>query len=464
MAKVYLISPPYRHIYKKMNLERIGVLQPPIGLAYIASFLKSRGHSVKLFDGMFSKKLFKEIKAHIDEFKPDFVGITVTTPQVTYALRIAEYIKTINPLVKIILGGPHASALPEETISNQNLDLVVCGEGEITMSEIIENKDLDEIKGICFRENGRAKINPQRPLIEDLDSIPFPLFEQLPLKRYYYVMPDNSITVLSGRGCPYRCSFCASGVINQHRYRTRSPSNFVEELDWIYKRFGIKSFNITDETFTINHNRVEKICELILEKGLPIKWCCTTRPDRLTKQILKIMKASGCEKIGIGIESADYKVLKATGKSINLEQVADVVLWANELRIKVAGYFLLGLPYESESTLEKTLKFSKGLKLDYAHFTMLVPLPGTPIWDMVKEGKILRCKVSEWSDYSRYNKAIVESDFLPANQLLKYQRRMVRNFYLNAKFIYRSIRKINSFKELSTFLNKGVGIFKIIIT
>ena len=463
MARVYLISPPDKNVYKKINSEDFGVQQPPLGLAYIASFLKSRGHSVKLFDSSFSKKVFKDIKAHLHEFNPDFIGITATTPQITDAFIIAEYIKSINLSIKVILGGPHASALPEEVIRNQYVDMVICGEGEITISEIVEGKDLEEIKGICFLQDGRVNINPSRPLIENLDTLPFPLWEQLPMKEYYF-FPERTIGIISGRGCPYKCSFCASGIIHKRRYRMRSPSNFVDELNWLYKKFGIKHFFFVDETFTINHNRVEEICSLILEKSLPIKWTCQTRVGHLTKELLKRMKAAGCDILRIGIESGDEKVLKATDKGITLEQAENAVSWANKLGIKCIGYFMLGLPYETPASLKKILKFSKKLRLFLVHFVILVPLPGTPIWNMIKEGKILRCTARNWSEYARLNKAIVESDAISASQLSKYHRRMLRSYFFDPNFILRKIRDIKSFKDASICLKGGMTMLKMIIS
>lgn len=465
MAKVYLIAPHYGHVYEKINSKTFGIVQPPLGLAYIASFLKNRGHSVKLFDSIFSRDSFKDIKEHIDKFRPDFVGITATTPVIAGAFLIAEYIKNIDSSIKIIFGGPHVSALPEETLLyNQSVDIVVCGEGEITLSEIIEDKKTEDIKGVCFRKEGGIEINPPRPLIENLDSLPFPLLEELPVRSYhFYHFLGSCVSILSGRGCAYNCSFCASGVINQHRYRMRSPLNFVDEVSLLHKKYYVRNFYFCDDTFTLDKNRLEEICSLILKRKLPIKWECSTRVDHLTRQALKIMKRAGCYLIGIGIESGDEAVLKATGKNITLEQVKDVAFWAKELNIKVAGYFSLGLPYETLSSLERTLKFSKKLSLDFVHFGLLTPFPGTPVWDIVEKGKILRCIAKNWGDYVRYGKAIVESNFLSAEQLLKYQRYMIRSYFFDPKYIVQRIINIRSFDEFVIYLRGLRSLFRLIL-
>jgi len=455
MARIYLISPPYHGVYRKINSKNFGVLQPPLGLAYIASYLKSRKHYVKIFDSSFSLDVFKDIKNQVHEFSPDFVVLTATTPQIDFAFKIAEYIKGMAPAIKIILGGFHVSALPKESISHPDIDIIVCGEGEITVSEIVEGEEINRIKGVCFREGPEIKINPSRLLIEDLDSLPFPLWEQLPVKSYFY-FPEKTVGVISGRGCLYNCSFCASAVINQHRYRTRSPGNFVAEIEWLGKNFGTKHLFFIDETFTSQPQRTEEICRLILKKKLLFKWTCDTRADCLTKGMLKLMKLSGCHTIRIGVESADDQVLQATGKKITLGQVERAISWARELGIKTTAYFLLGLPYETEISLAKTLNFAKKLKTDLAHFTMLVPLPGTRIWEIVKEGKILRSTAKDWSQYVRYDQAIVESDHLSTTKLFQFHRQMIRSYYLSPGYIFRRLSGIKSFKELYE-LSKGGG-------
>jgi radical SAM superfamily enzyme YgiQ (UPF0313 family) len=464
MANVYLISPPYENVYKKLGWKQFReVAQPPLGLAYIASYLQQRGHKTKLFDTTFSAQVLGDIEKHIRDFSPDYVAMTATTPQITSAFIIAEFIKARFPDIKIILGGPHASALPEETVSNKDIDMVVCGEGEITVSEIADNLPRDKINGICYKNGaGRPLVTPPRPLIESLDDLPFPSFEQLPIKKYFYFFPENSVGISTGRGCPHDCSFCASRVINRNHYRARRPEKIVEEVNYLYKKYGITSFIFWEDTFTINRNRVEEICSLIIRYKLPIRWWCTTRADDLTPEMLKRMKSAGCHSIGIGIESGDERVLKATGKGINLSHVKKAVSWAHNLGIKPIGYFILGLPYETPESLRNTLKFAKSLDLYYAQFQMLAPLPGTAIWDTVQTGKLLRCTTNRWEDFTRYGQAIVESDYLTGTQLRNYHKRLVREYYSDPKFIFRTLSSIRSFREFFFYLKKILTLCKVI--
>jgi len=461
MARIYLIAPPCHNVYRQINSKNFGVLQPPLGLAYIGSFVKKHGHAVEIIDTAFCKDLFGNIENGISGFKPDFVGISATTPQITSALEIAGYIKKRFPTIKTILGGYHASALPEQSMADPNIDIVVCGEGEMTVAEILDGKDLNEIKGICFRRDGKIKINPPRPLIENLDFLPFPLWEQLPVRSYYF-FSQRAIGVISGRGCPYRCSFCASSVINQYRCRMRSSANFVDEVEWLYKNYGINNLFFNDETFTLDIKRTEEICNLILDRRIRIKWTCDTRVDHLTKPILKIMRSAGCQCLRVGVESADDKVLKETGKGITLEQVERVVSWARELGIKTTAYYLLGLPYETLESLKRTLLFSRKLKTDLSYFMMHVPLPGTRTWEIAKEGRILRCVAKDWSEYTKHDKAIVESDNLSADQLTAYHDLMVKSYYFNPLYLSHKLFSIRSFRELREAFKAGATLFKMI--
>jgi len=461
MARVSLISPPYHDVYRKINYKNFGVLQPPLGLAYIAGYLKKKGHDVRLIDGSFSEDLFSDIKKHVQVFNPEHIGLTATTPKITGALDVAGFIKKLAPSTKTVLGGYHASALPEECVDDPNIDIVVVGEGEETFSEILEKKALEDVKGICFKEGGSVKTTMPRPLIEDLDSLPFPLWEDLPVNSYYYY-PEKAVGVISGRGCPYECSFCASSVINKRLYRVRSPDNFVDEVEWLHKKFGVKHLFFVDETFTIELKRTGEICSEMMKRKIAVEWTCDTRVDHLTWDILKTMHASGCRGLRIGVESADDLVLKATGKDITLKQVENAVSWAKKLGIKVTTYFLLGLPFETPETLRKDLAFAKKLNTDIAQFSMLAPLPGTRIWDTVKQGKILRCTAKSWKDHVRYDNAIVESDSLSSAELLYWHRKMVRVYYIRFRYIVLKLYSIRSFRELQELFRAGLAVLKMI--
>ena len=457
-----LISPPYSEVYKRVNTGTFGVCQPPLGLAYIASYIQSRGHAVKLFDAGVSIDPAGEIEKLIRDLKPDFVGITATTPQILNAWSIALQVKNINPAIKTIIGGFHVSALPQESMDVPSIDIVACGEGELTVAEILEGRNQADIRGIWYRQDGSIRQNPPRPLIEDLDTLPFPLWEQLPVQSYYYY-PEKTVGVISGRGCPYDCSFCASAVIHKRRYRMRSPGNFVDEVEMLYRKYGMHYLFFVDETFTINLQRTEEICRLIIDRKIPIRWTCDTRADRLTKDILTVMKRAGCRSVRMGVESADEAVLKATGKGTTPQQVQQAIGWARKLGLSTTTYYLLGLPYETPQSIEKTARFSRKIGSDLSHFTMLVPLPGTRIWDIAQEGKLLRCSARSWSEYTRFDSAIVESDTLSREQLRTYHRKLVRRAYMNPRYIIRRLFAVRSMKDISSLLSGARALVNMVL-
>jgi magnesium-protoporphyrin IX monomethyl ester (oxidative) cyclase len=436
--------------------------QPPLGLSYVGSVLAQAGHQVRIYDAQFFRNLPNDLKKVMEQDQPDYVGLTSTTPQWNQALTIARLIKEINPRTRIVVGGCHVSTLPRESIESPYIDFVVQGEGEHTMVELVDGDPPDQIKGLVYRHNGTIQTNPVRPLIEDLDSIPFPMIKTLPVHRYCYPHMGNCIVVLSSRGCPHHCAFCASGVVNEWRVRKRSVTNFVEEIAYLYHDSRIKNFRFADETFCLDSNRVISICDSICNRGLKIKWSCTTTVLSLNPNVLRGMRKAGCRLIEIGIESANREVRRSSQKIIDLESVRKVIAWAHQQGIRVSGDFILGLPGESEQTILETIEFARSSRLDYAQFAMLVPLPGTRIWDMINNGNTLRCLAKSWEDYSRYGQAIVESNSLDRHQLTLLHRLAIRKFYLNPRRLLKLLRNAWRPADLANLFKSGLAFFEFL--
>ena len=439
MARITLISPPYQSVYGGINLSMASMAQPPLGLAYVAAVLANQGHRVGMHDAQFFRDPRAEVERIVTQEAPDFVGLTSTTPQWNQALALAQVAKQARPQAQVVAGGSHVSALPEEAARAPGIDLVVRGEGERTMAELAEGRPWEEIRGLNWSEQGQARSTEDRPLLEDLDALPFPLVDQLPLEKYCYPHMGPSLVVLSRRGCPHRCASCASGVINKRRARQRSASNFVDELEHLRWKRGVRRFRFVDETFCLDAQRVLRICDEIRARQLGITWCCTTTVQSLDDALLGAMRAAGCSLIEIGVESASPRVRRWARKRITLDKVAQVTRWAHGHGIRVSGDFILGLPGESPETLLQTIDFARRSQLDYAQFALLVPLPGTEIWDMVQRGEALRSLATDWDDYSRYGEAIVESDQLDRETLTRHHRIAVRRFYLQPGRIARTL-------------------------
>jgi len=456
--KIFLIAIPYGHIYGKIDISFMSFGPPPLGLAYIAAFLRSKGKQVEVFDMQYYQGGWEAVFERIRNERPKIVGFSSVTPQILSIAKIAKIIKGIDPNIKIVTGGSHPSALPEETIDYEAIDIVVVGEGEHTMLELSNGSDLSNIKGICYRKSdGQVVVNPRRPLIEDLDTLPAPAYDLLPFHRYGYFALGKCFTVCSGRGCPYNCSFCSSRVIFENRYRVNSPEYFVDMLEKFIHDFGIRRFEFGDESFTAKPERVINICNLIMKRNLRIKWTCITRVNHITnKEIVVAMKRAGCKMVEIGIESGDEHVLKQAHKGITLAQVEKAVTLLNEAGLESYGYFILGLPFETVQSMQKTIDFSKKLKLDYAQFAMFIPLPGSKGWDIVKEGKVLKCYAKDWDDFCRYQTPIVGSEQVPPSVLKNYYKKAMAEFYLRPYMYLKILKKCRSLERLNMFMRMGV--------
>ncbi|MGC8787767.1 MAG: B12-binding domain-containing radical SAM protein, partial [Anaerolineae bacterium] len=382
--RIALISPKWN---KKANDY------PPLGLAYLAAVLERDGHHVKIFDfGLNPHTALEDDVQAVCAFDPHIVGITAMTSVYHSALETATLLKAYlgRP---IIVGGPHATVYPERVLAESPvIDYVVRGEGEETIQELVHalcgNGDLSTIRGLTYRLRGEVLSNPDRPLITDLDALPFPARHLFDLRRYGLCTPDGQpmVTILSSRGCPYNCSYCFKGIVGR-TYRQRSPGNIIAEIRQVIDQYGIRNFYFIDDLFTIDQRRLEAITEQLIREELDIRWQCLGRVDRVDAEILRKMYAAGCRRIHFGIESGNEEVLRRIGKGIKPEQVRQAVRWAQEAGIHVKGYFMLGLPGDTEETMQQTVDFAVELNLDEAMFSLTTPFPGTRLWDELVKKK-----------------------------------------------------------------------------
>ena len=385
--RIALISPKWN---KKANDY------PPLGLGYLAAVLERNHHQVQILD--FSLDPQSSLDSDVQRvaaFDPHLVGITAMTSVYHNAVETATLLKAYlgRP---IVLGGPHATMCPERILTESPvIDYVVRGEGEATILELVDavagDRDLGSVKGLTYRRrgevspsSGRGEIvsNPDRELIVDLDALPFPARHLFDLKRYGLRTPEGQpmATILSSRGCPFNCSYCFKGIVGR-TYRQRSPENIIAELRHIIAEYGIRNFYFIDDLFTIDSRRLQAITEGLIAQRLDIRWQCLGRVDRVNAEILRKMYAAGCRRIHYGIESGNQVILQRIDKGIKLGQVHDAVRWANEAGIQVKGYFMLGLPGDTEQTMQQTIDLAVALDLDEAMFSLTTPFPGTRLWD-----------------------------------------------------------------------------------
>ncbi len=430
--KIALIKPPatYADWYKR----------PPLGITYISAYLESHGFHCRVFDAYFHSWSDKELVYHVKEYKPDVIGITAMTHEIVQAAQIASQLKKqLN--VPTIIGGCHVTALPERTLAEfPAFDYGVYGEGEKTTLELLRylqqdtESRLSNVKGLVFRNEEYILVNEPRPVLTsaELDALPYPaMYDHYGNNPRALTGKDSYYVVSSSRGCPYNCSFCMQ--VLGRKIRGRSASNIVQEIEYAISTYGAHTIHFVDELFLIDNKRTRQLLHLMIERGLPkrIKWRGTTRANLITPEIIALAKESGCFLLGMGVESGDDEVLKAINKGITVEQVKRAVKIIKQSGISLDTYFILGHPNETRQTLKKTVDLAVELNTGTIAVGLMVPYPGTSIYDMALRGEGgYRLLSEDWSEYDKYGGRVLEVEDLPYEELVRWQRRVYINLYL----------------------------------
>lgn len=459
MPEILLINPKIR------NAE---YFWPPLGLAYIASYLEKYSFKVKIIDAN-ALRIEDEKIIETIENEPIIVGITAMTPYINSAWRIAQTIKQKFPKTLIILGGHHPSVLPEESLKEEFIDIIVIGEGEETMKELamaIINKSLsiDQIKGIVYKAgSNEIKYTQPRSLIENLNELPLPAWHLLPFPKKYMPSAYKKLpvaTIFTSRGCPYGCTFCHAGILGK-RFRGRSPENIISEIESLIKYYGIKEFHIADDNFTLDANRVMKFCDLLIKKNLNLPWACVggIRVNTVNQhpELIEKMTKAGFYRTTIGIESGNQQILNNIQKGITLKQVKEAVKILRKNKIFFGGFFMIGNYGENEKTVADTIRFAKSLPLNYAQIMITTPYPGTKLYEQVmKEGRFL---THNWDDFGLFTGAVFEWDNLSKAKIDKLYRKAYLKYYFSPWFLLRSLLKFK-LSNWKIYVNGAFILFK----
>lgn len=368
---------------------------PPLGLLHIASFIRSKGFDdIKVLNTEFSDEK-KQVEYEIS--KADIVGVSSMTCQINYAFKVAELCRKYKKLS--VIGGCHATC--DDMNMLKHFDIVVRNEGEITFLEILQGKRLGNIKGISYRKGSKIMRNADREFINDINELPFPAWDMVDAKKYVYVtdfFDTPAATIVSSRGCPHACIFCCSPQTWKRRLRIRTAENVFNEILELHDKYGFKAFFFPDDFFTCSKERTLKLCDMILAKGLKIKWACMTRPN-LDKKTVRRMKEAGCVRISIGVESASIRLLRIARKNYTPEQCYKVARTIADEGLIVHAYFIIGLPGETVFTFLKSLVFAKLLRVKDCQWTILTPFPGTEAYisNMVE---IIEKDYTKWNYYN----------------------------------------------------------------
>jgi len=441
--KVLLLNPPWDGIRagsrwpfktgKRKEYRRGEYLTYPFWLCYTSSLLKQNGHEARVIDAIAEHLSHEEFLKIVMKEDPDLIVIETSTPSINVDY---NYAKLFSKKFKVVLTGTHVSVLFEEALHQVPEAIIARGEYEYTLLDLANSKDLNKIPGIVYLESGEIKINRERELIEDLDSLPFPDRDSVPIYRYWdgFCQHWPAVQMISSRGCLFRCIFCVwNAVMDKFKWRPRTPSNVVDEIEYCIRKYHFKEVYFDDSTFNMKPDHVYDICEELIAKKIKIPWSAMCSSVTLSYDMLKRMKEAGCIGIKFGVESADENVLRKIKKPLDLEKIQMIGKWCKKLRIKTHATFVIGLPGENEETIEKTLNFMKKLDVDSMQVSIATPFPGTEFFEMATKENWLRVKSWEMfsgSDscvisYPNLSREKIENGFREANKIIL--RKKVKN-------------------------------------
>lgn len=460
MARVLLIAPPiYKEEYAARGSSHTLSILPPLGLAYIAAYLRKHDHYCEILDGMAVPYGIDDIVKKASGF--DVVGITAVS---TVALRVNQLLKAFKDnsiKAPVIVGGPHATVLPESCLRH-GADYVVLGEGEITMLELVNaleaGKNTDGIEGIAFMREGVMIRNKRGEMAENLDEIPMPARDLLPMERYRCSiartkkLPSHSI--LTSRGCPGTCSFCNKSISGT-RVRYFSVGRIVEEFFLLRDRYGAEDVAVMDDNFVSEPHVVHSVCDELIRRKFGKTWSVEARIDAVDEDVLKHLKAAGCDFIAYGIESGTQKMLDRMKKRITLDQIRSVIKMTKDVGINIRGYFMMGMPGETLDDMEQTISFAKELDIDVASFSLFVPFPGTLDYRRALEsGTFTDPEYFLHKIYPEFNfpdSPIYIPEGMTAEELLSKHRSAYNRYYFRPKFLLRTLLTIRSAGDIRRY-------------
>ena len=442
--KIVFIRPNYRS----------HLITPPLGLGYLSSFLRAKGYETQIIDAL-NLDCSPQRIAELCE-GADIVAINCLSSYFLETIELSKILKEQG--FTIVIGGAHATALPELTLKETHADYLIVGEGELSLSQLVEciknNKPVDDIPGVM---TDVAKKTIKSPLIENLDALPFPDWRQID-PRAYKKAPHGGLVksfpvapIISSRGCPFECTFCASPFLSDRKIRFRSPENVVDEIEYLVNKFDVKEIHFEDDNLTLNRKHVEGICELLLRRNIKVNWATPNgvRVDTMDLELLKLMKKSGCYFIAFGVESGNQDILNRVKKRTSLEMVEKAVKLAKKTGIITQGFFIFGLPGETEQTIRETIKYARKLPLDKAQFLILDVLPGSQLWN-----EKINSQLTNWSHKS-YQEATWVPEGLTREKLNLSPGYAFRSFFFRPKQIL-FVLKYFKFSQIPFIIKRAI--------
>ena len=457
MMKITFLNPPQTNSKYKF----LGVVAPSLGIGYMAAVLENNGYDVDVLDASALELTYDEIGEEILKRNPDIVSISALTPTIGVALDSADKIKQVKKDTIVVLGGYHPTFEYKSVLNEESVDIVVRGEGEYTLLELVQtienNGDLKNVQGLAFYENDELILTPDRPVIQDLDELPFPAFHLFPMEKYRILnITTNVATIITTRGCPMQCSFCSSAALHGSKLRRRSYTNVVDEVELRLKEENIDTIAFMDDTFTLNKKFVRDFCSEIKRRKLKFWWGCTSRVDTLDEELLQTMKDAGCITIFIGVESADQQMLDKMNKNITLTKTKNAFELARKVGIRTIASCVIGMPDDTKENIKNTIEFVKSLNPNYALYSLATPYPGTRFYNETFKKNLITIK--DWSKYTLIN-PVLETVDCTSKELRSFQKKAFINFYLRPTYLIRQVSQ-DGFILLKTI----IGIAKQLIS
>lgn len=438
----------------------------PLGIYYIASYLRENGYETKVIDALALRLTEAEIFNEIDDFSTSFIGISATTVAFPYAVALARAAKKRFPLLVTIIGGRHVTSDFSHAMSFGNFDFGVVGEGEITTRELLDaliaGKPVSDVKGVVYRNPaGTPVFTGQREYIEDLDILPFPAFDLISDISIYKPPPFMrkvlpSLSMISSRGCPGKCTFCACSL--GKKYRKRSAQNIVKEIKHLVQTYHIREIDFLDDNFLLDKERIYQVFDILRAEGVFIYWSCLARINSVDYAFLKYLRDNGCWTIAFGIESGDEKILKMIQKGLSLDKASRVIGWCRELGIVTRGFFIIGHPLETVESIDRTINYALSIPLDIIMTSINTPFPGTQQYNIAQKYGTL--DTSDLTLYSQYDPVFIPRG-LTAQILLEKQKEMHIRFYFRPRQIVRILVLYFGQKEVGR-LERAHAIMKIL--
>ena len=460
---IVLVKPgSQKQLYGELSAFNLTAIEPPMWAALLAAYMREHGYSVVLYDAEVENWSYEVTAQKIKDANPTLAVISVSgtnpsasTMNMTGAGIILTHLKEIAPETKTLLAGLHPSALPERTLMEETVDFVCEGEGIYTLPKLVDalkaKKDDFPIEGLWYKKDGKAVSNPRAPLVKDLDQLPMPAWDILPMEKYrahnWHCFGNINnrqpyVAIYTSLGCPFRCSFCCiNALFGKPGIRYRSPDIVIEEIDFLVKNHNMRNIKILDEMFVLKESHVVHLCDLIIERGYDLNMWAYARVNTVNETMLRKMKQAGINWVAYGFESGNKKVLKGVTKGYNIDMVESVVKMTYDAGLYIGANFIFGLPDDDYDSMRETLDLAIEINAEWGNFYSTMAFPGSQLYQQaIKEGWPLP---ETWQGYSQYayETLPLPTKYLSGPEVLKFRDGAFKEYFSKPQYLEKIRRK-----------------------